>query len=42
VVAAPDADRAVAELVGRGIPAWVAGSVTAATAPVTLVGDHPG
>jgi phosphoribosylformylglycinamidine cyclo-ligase len=41
VVDGGDADRAVAELTGRGVPAWVAGTVVAGDGPVTLVGDHP-
>jgi phosphoribosylformylglycinamidine cyclo-ligase len=41
VVAAADADRAVTELTGRGVPAWVAGSVASGAGAVTLVGDHP-
>ncbi|HEX6936354.1 MAG TPA: phosphoribosylformylglycinamidine cyclo-ligase [Actinomycetes bacterium] len=46
VVAAADADRALAELAGRGVPCWVAGTVgtriaTSGQAPVTLVGSHP-
>ncbi|MGH8894038.1 MAG: phosphoribosylformylglycinamidine cyclo-ligase [Actinomycetes bacterium] len=45
VVASDDADRAVDVLSGRGVPAWVLGSVAAATsagpAQVTLTGAHP-
>ncbi len=45
LVAPEDADRALAVLLGRHVPAWVAGTVEA-TAPrgpgaVTLVGSHP-
>jgi phosphoribosylformylglycinamidine cyclo-ligase len=44
LTAAEDADRAVAVLAGFGIDAWVAGSVTEATAGdggrVTMYGDH--
>ncbi|MGY1844996.1 phosphoribosylformylglycinamidine cyclo-ligase [Modestobacter sp. SYSU DS0875] len=44
-VAAEHADRAVAVLAGRGVPSWVAGTVTEATSPttapeVTLRGDY--
>jgi phosphoribosylformylglycinamidine cyclo-ligase len=42
VVAPADADRAVAELTGRGVPAWPAGTVTSGDGAVRLVGDHPG
>jgi phosphoribosylformylglycinamidine cyclo-ligase len=42
VVAPADADRAVAELTGRGVPAWLAGTVTSGDGAVRLVGDHPG
>jgi phosphoribosylformylglycinamidine cyclo-ligase len=41
VVAAGDADRAVAELDRRGVPSWIAGTVSAGHAPVSLVGTHP-
>jgi phosphoribosylformylglycinamidine cyclo-ligase len=46
IVAMEDADRALATLLGRHVPAWVAGTVAAGTsgAPggVTLVGKHRG
>lgn len=42
VVPADGADAAVARLGGRGVPAWVAGEVTAGTGTARLVGDHPG
>ena len=41
VVAPEAADRAVALLTGRGVPAWVLGSVTAGDGTVTLHGTHP-
>ncbi len=50
VVAAADADQAVALLHGRGVPSWVLGTVAAAAAgadvgsargSVTLAGEHP-
>jgi phosphoribosylformylglycinamidine cyclo-ligase len=45
LVAPEDADRALALLLGRRVPAWVAGTVEAAApdapAEVTLVGSHP-
>jgi phosphoribosylformylglycinamidine cyclo-ligase len=41
VVAPDDADRALATLAGRGVPAWVAGTVAPGSGRVTLVGDHP-
>jgi phosphoribosylformylglycinamidine cyclo-ligase len=41
-VVAPDAaDRAVELLAGRGLPAWVLGSVTPGDGTVTLHGTHP-
>jgi len=40
VVAADVADRAVATLTGRGVPAWVAGSVERSSAPTHLVGSY--
>jgi phosphoribosylformylglycinamidine cyclo-ligase len=40
VVAAVDADRARRLLAERGVPAWVAGTVAAGAAEVTLVGDY--
>jgi phosphoribosylformylglycinamidine cyclo-ligase len=46
IVPPDDADRALATLLGRHVPAWVAGTVAAGTsgAPgsVQLVGKHPG
>lgn len=39
--AAEDADRALALLVGRGIDAWIAGSVGPGSGVVTLSGNHP-
>ena len=45
LVAADDADRALATLLGRHVPAWVAGTVAAgesdAPGSVDLVGKHP-
>jgi phosphoribosylformylglycinamidine cyclo-ligase len=41
VVAPDDADRALATLAGRGVPAWVAGTVAPGSGRVTLAGDHP-
>lgn len=42
VVAPADADRALAVLTARHVPAWVLGSVSAgAGGTVTLVGEHP-
>ena len=45
VVAPADADRALAVLLGRRVPAWVAGTVAASpaakAAAVELVGKHP-
>ena len=40
VVAADVADQAVATLTGRGVPAWVAGSVERSSAPTHLVGSY--
>jgi phosphoribosylformylglycinamidine cyclo-ligase len=40
VVAADVADRAVATLTGRGVPAWVAGSVERSAAPTHLAGSY--
>jgi len=40
VVAADVADRAVATLTGRGVPAWVAGSVQRSSEPTHLVGSY--
>jgi phosphoribosylformylglycinamidine cyclo-ligase len=42
LVAAADADRALALLADRGVPAWVAGSARAGSGRTTLVGSHPG
>ena len=46
VLPADDADRAIAELAGHGMRAWVAGETVAAGADdagrVALVGQHPG
>jgi phosphoribosylformylglycinamidine cyclo-ligase len=41
VVAAADADRAVQTLTGRGVPAWVCGSLRPGDGQAHLVGDHP-
>ena len=41
VVAAADADRAVGLLTGRGVPAWVLGTVTAGDGTVAVDGSHP-
>jgi phosphoribosylformylglycinamidine cyclo-ligase len=41
VVAAADADRAVALLTGRGVPAWVLGTVTTGDGTVAVEGSHP-
>ena len=41
VVAPDDADAAVRLLDERGVPAWVAGTVTAGDGSVTLTGSHP-
>ena len=41
VVAAADADRAVALLTGRGVPAWVLGAVTTGDGTVAVHGSHP-
>ena len=41
VVAAADADRAVGLLIGRGVPAWVLGTVTTGDGTVTVGGTHP-
>jgi phosphoribosylformylglycinamidine cyclo-ligase len=41
VLAARDADRAVAALRGRGVPGWVLGEVSRGTGAVRLVGTHP-
>jgi phosphoribosylformylglycinamidine cyclo-ligase len=41
VVPPESADAAVALLAGRGLPAWVAGTVAAGDGTVTLTGAHP-
>jgi len=41
VVAPGAADRAIELLIGRGLPAWVLGSVTSGDGTVTLHGTHP-
>ena len=41
VVAPHDADRALAVLTARHVPAWVLGTVTAGGGGVTLAGSHP-
>ena len=44
IVAAADADRTVQLITDRGVPAWIAGQVTAAaenSGEVTMVGAHP-
>jgi phosphoribosylformylglycinamidine cyclo-ligase len=41
VVDAVDADRAVALLGSRNVPAWVLGEVSAGTGTVSLTGSHP-
>lgn len=40
IVARPDAERALALLARRGVPAWVAGEVTAGTGSTRLSGQH--
>jgi phosphoribosylformylglycinamidine cyclo-ligase len=40
IVARPDAERALALLAGRGVPAWVAGQVTEGTGSARLTGEH--
>jgi phosphoribosylformylglycinamidine cyclo-ligase len=40
IVAAPDSDRALAFLRGRGIDAWVVGEIIDGTGDVQLVGSH--
>ena len=42
VVAPEDADRALALLTARHVPAWVAGQVRPGNGEVTLTGSHPG
>ena len=41
VVAAADADRAAELLTGRGVPAWVLGTVTTGDGTVAVDGSHP-
>jgi phosphoribosylformylglycinamidine cyclo-ligase len=41
VLAARDADRAVATLRDRGVPGWVLGEVSRGTGTVRLAGTHP-
>jgi len=41
VVAAADADAALALLASRGVPAWLAGEITQGTGSTRLVGQHP-
>ena len=41
VVAADAADRAVELLTGRGVPAWVLGTVAAGDGTVAVQGNHP-
>jgi phosphoribosylformylglycinamidine cyclo-ligase len=41
LVPAEDVDRALAVLLARHVPAWVAGEVTAGSGDVTLTGAHP-
>jgi phosphoribosylformylglycinamidine cyclo-ligase len=41
VVAAADADRAVALLTSRGVPAWVLGTVEGGDGTVAVEGSHP-
>lgn len=40
VIAAPDVERAMAFLKGRGIDAWVAGEIVEGTGDVRMVGSH--
>jgi phosphoribosylformylglycinamidine cyclo-ligase len=42
LVAAADADRALAVLAARGVTAWVAGAATPGTGTTSLVGSHRG
>ncbi len=42
VVAAGAADRALALLAARGVPAWAAGQVSAGAGSARLRGRHPG
>ena len=41
LVAAADADRALALLTARGVPAWVLGAVVPGDGTVALHGTHP-
>jgi phosphoribosylformylglycinamidine cyclo-ligase len=41
LVPAADVDRALALLLARHVPAWVAGEVTKGTGDVTMTGSHP-
>jgi phosphoribosylformylglycinamidine cyclo-ligase len=41
LVPAADVDRALAVLLARHVPAWVAGEVTPGTGDVTMIGSHP-
>jgi phosphoribosylformylglycinamidine cyclo-ligase len=41
LVPAADVDRALAVLLARHVPAWVAGEVTPGTGDVTMTGSHP-
>jgi phosphoribosylformylglycinamidine cyclo-ligase len=41
VVAAADADLALALLADRDLPAWIIGRVTAGTGTARLTGEHP-
>jgi phosphoribosylformylglycinamidine cyclo-ligase len=41
LVAPADVDRALALLLARHVPAWVAGEITAGTGDVTMTGSHP-
>jgi phosphoribosylformylglycinamidine cyclo-ligase len=42
IVARPDADRALALLAARRVPAWIAGEITEGTGRTRLTGQHPG
>ena len=42
IVAPADADRALALLAARGVPAWAAGEIVAGTGVARLSGQHPG
>ncbi|MDT7549503.1 MAG: phosphoribosylformylglycinamidine cyclo-ligase [Actinomycetota bacterium] len=41
LIAPADVDRALALLLARHVPAWVAGEITAGTGDVTMTGSHP-